>query len=163
MVLKRVRIDGARTTVGFPAERNKPNLCCVVPAERNTMSTPLKVMLAAGALVLAACGGGTTPGEPTTSEQHTTTSGGNEVSDQPAVGELPEGPSALDSMFAEEFPEPLIDPGQVLSGGPPPDGIPSIDDPAFLDVSDNLSRWSLSRSTAMPAHIRFVRWSGMRS
>jgi len=102
------------------------------------MSTPLKVMLAAGALVLAACGGGTTPGEPTTSEQHTTTSGGNEVSDQPAVGELPEGPSALDSMFAEEFPEPLIDPGQVLSGGPPPDGIPSIDDPAFLDVSDNL-------------------------
>lgn len=96
------------------------------------------VMIAAGTLVLAACGGGTTAGEPTTSEQHTTTSVGNVDSDQPATDELPEGPSALDSMFADEFPDPLIDPGQVISGGPPPDGIPPIDDPVFLEVSDNL-------------------------
>ncbi|MFV1999434.1 MAG: DUF3179 domain-containing protein [Acidimicrobiia bacterium] len=41
-------------------------------------------------------------------------------------------------MFASEFPEPLIDPGQVISGGPPPDGIPSIDAPQFLTVADYL-------------------------
>lgn len=47
---------------------------------------------------------------------------------------LPEGPSALDNRFDPAFPEPLIDPNDVLSGGPPPDGIPSIDDPQFVSV-----------------------------
>jgi hypothetical protein len=56
----------------------------------------------------------------------------------PAVGSLPEGPSALDDMRAGEFPEPLVDPGAIISGGPPPDGIPAIDDPAFLNVGENL-------------------------
>lgn len=55
-----------------------------------------------------------------------------------AIGVLPEGPSALDTIFSDEFPTPLIDPNEVISGGPPPDGIPSIDDPVFLDVADNL-------------------------
>ncbi len=41
-------------------------------------------------------------------------------------------------MFSDDFPDPLIDPDQVLSGGPPPDGIPALDDPQFLDVADNL-------------------------
>jgi hypothetical protein len=41
-------------------------------------------------------------------------------------------------MVADGFPDPLIDPGEVISGGPPPDGIPPIDDPVFLDVVDNL-------------------------
>jgi hypothetical protein len=41
-------------------------------------------------------------------------------------------------MFAEEFPDPLIDPNEVISGGPPPDGIPPVDDPVFLDVAGNL-------------------------
>ena len=41
-------------------------------------------------------------------------------------------------MFADAFPEPLIDPAEVLSGGPPPDGIPSIGNPQFLDVADSL-------------------------
>ena len=95
-------------------------------------------MFVAGVLLLAACGGGTTAGEPTTSRPHTTSSAGGTDGDEPAVGGLAEGPSALDSMFADEFPDPLIDPGDVISGGPPPDGIPPIDDPIFLDVSDNL-------------------------
>ena len=100
------------------------------------MATRLMMMIAAGALLLAACSGGTTGGEPTTSaaDPSTTVVG----ADQPAVGELPDGPSALRSMFADEFPDPLIDPNEVISGGPPPDGIPPIDDPVFLDVAINL-------------------------
>ncbi len=102
------------------------------------MPTRLMTMLAAGVVLLAACGGGTTAGVPSASERITTTSVANVDGDRPAVGALPDGPSALDNMFDDEFPEPLIDPGEVISGGPPPDGIPSIDDPVFLDVSDNL-------------------------
>jgi hypothetical protein len=56
----------------------------------------------------------------------------------PAVGALPDGPSALDHMTDAAFPEPLVDPQRVRSGGPPPDGIPSIDDPRFLPVIDHL-------------------------
>jgi hypothetical protein len=41
-------------------------------------------------------------------------------------------------MFADEFPDPLIDPNEVISGGPPPDGIPPVDEPVFVEVSDNL-------------------------
>lgn len=33
-------------------------------------------------------------------------------------------------------PEPLVDPNHVVSGGPPPDGIPPIDDPKFETVSE---------------------------
>ncbi|MEN8041494.1 MAG: DUF3179 domain-containing protein [Actinomycetota bacterium] len=94
------------------------------------------VGLVAGALALAACGGGTTASEPTSSVVSTTTEPTAQAT--PAVGELPDGPSALDDMFDDAFPDPLIDPGQVISGGPPPDGIPPIDDPVFLDVADNL-------------------------
>jgi len=40
-------------------------------------------------------------------------------------------PSALDDFYATSFPPPLIDPEEILSGGPPPDGIPPIDEPKF--------------------------------
>ncbi len=33
-------------------------------------------------------------------------------------------------------PEPLVDLAEIRSGGPPPDGIPSIDDPKFLDPAE---------------------------
>jgi hypothetical protein len=36
----------------------------------------------------------------------------------------------------EGAPEPLVDLAEIRSGGPPPDGIPSIDDPKFLGVDD---------------------------
>lgn len=51
----------------------------------------------------------------------------------PPVG-LPQGPSALDTTTAAEFPAPLVDPGAIFPGGPPPDGIPPIDDPRFVSV-----------------------------
>jgi hypothetical protein len=39
-------------------------------------------------------------------------------------------------MADDAFPEPLIDPAEILSGGPPPDGIPAIDSPTFERVAD---------------------------
>jgi len=47
-----------------------------------------------------------------------------------------EVPSALSDRDNSAFPEPLLDPDLVLSGGPPPDGIPAIDQPTFLRTSD---------------------------
>lgn len=49
---------------------------------------------------------------------------------------LPVGASALEDRFNDAFPDPIIDPGSIVSGGPPPDGIPPIDDPQFIPVSD---------------------------
>ena len=45
-------------------------------------------------------------------------------------------PSALDSMTASGLPDPLVEPSEVRSGGPPPDGIPPIDEPKFLGVDE---------------------------
>lgn len=53
--------------------------------------------------------------------------------DSDAVGD---GISALESITAEGLPDPLVDPAELLSGGPPPDGIPPIDDPRFLATSE---------------------------
>lgn len=44
--------------------------------------------------------------------------------------------SALEDRFHEDHPEPLIDPDALISGGPPPDGIPSIDEPKFLPADE---------------------------
>jgi len=44
-------------------------------------------------------------------------------------------PSALTDAAQPGFPDPLIDLSRVRSGGPPPDGIPSIDDPIFQSAS----------------------------
>ncbi|GAB2763974.1 DUF3179 domain-containing protein [Nocardioides salsibiostraticola] len=45
--------------------------------------------------------------------------------------------SALDSRDDASFPTPLIPLEEILSGGPPPDGIPSLDDPQF-DPADEV-------------------------
>ena len=47
-----------------------------------------------------------------------------------------ETPSALENRYDERFPEPLVNPDLVMSGGPPPDGIPAIDDPAFQPADE---------------------------
>ena len=49
----------------------------------------------------------------------------------PGRGVPADAPSALDDPSAEGLPEPLIDISQLRSGGPPPDGIPAIDQPRF--------------------------------
>ncbi len=45
-------------------------------------------------------------------------------------------PSALVDRVNPTFPAPLIDPKSIVSGGPPPDGIPPIDHPTFLRAAD---------------------------
>ena len=44
-------------------------------------------------------------------------------------------PSALEDPNDATFPAPLIDLSRVISGGPPPDGIPAIDDPVFQNAA----------------------------
>ncbi len=50
---------------------------------------------------------------------------------QVAAGPAEDVPSALDDMNDPRLPKPLLDPSKILSGGPPPDGIPPIDKPRF--------------------------------
>lgn len=43
-----------------------------------------------------------------------------------------EVPSALDDPYADGLPGPLIEADRLISGGPPPDGIPAVDRPRFV-------------------------------
>jgi hypothetical protein len=45
--------------------------------------------------------------------------------------------SVLDlALDDQRLPKPLVDPARVVSGGPPPDGIPPVDEPRFLPADD---------------------------
>jgi hypothetical protein len=103
---------------------------------------PVRWMILAGSIIvlIAACGRGTGTegGGGGAPEPDAPVPASSESGDQPAIGAFPDGPSALQDMYADGFPEPLVDPAEVISGGPPPDGIPPIDVPTFLDVASNL-------------------------
>ncbi len=107
-----------------------------------TKHLKLASILVGLALVAAACGSdGSNSSEPEANaevdaESTTTARGGDDP--VPPTGEdgLPEGPSALDDRTNEAFPDPLVDPNDILSGGPPPDGIPPIDNPVFVSTSE---------------------------
>lgn len=94
--------------------------------------TRCSALAVAVALVVSACAGGVT-GSSTDPPRTSTTAGSPAV-----IGALPDGPSALDNMNHPAFPDPLVPPEDIISGGPPPDGIPAIDDPAFLEVEESL-------------------------
>ncbi|HUG08372.1 MAG TPA: DUF3179 domain-containing protein [Acidimicrobiia bacterium] len=98
------------------------------------MRSRLPIAVAALALLTAACGvggesidaAGDGVGATSTTAQSTT----------PSVTIDPEAEvaSALRDMRDPSFPPPLVDPAEIISGGPPPDGIPPIDDPQFITV-----------------------------
>ncbi|WP_454853626.1 DUF3179 domain-containing protein [Promicromonospora soli] len=93
--------------------------------------------LAAGLLILTACGpyGPTTSGSDDPTGPGATADGGDPVAlDQISGGPAEQVPSALDDMNDPDLPEPLISPAQIVSGGPPPDGIPAVDEPTFQRV-----------------------------
>jgi hypothetical protein len=48
----------------------------------------------------------------------------------------PDDRSAEQRQVPDGVPEPTVDLDRIRSGGPPPDGIPPIDEPVFLDVGD---------------------------
>lgn len=64
------------------------------------------------------------------------------VDDEPEIlsfdrpGVLPAGPSALTDRDNGDLPSPQIDLEALVSGGPPPDGIPAIDAPKFRSIED---------------------------
>ncbi len=91
------------------------------------------------ALIAAACGDGSAETPTTQAEVAVSTEDTTAVTQAaPVQGVLPDGPSALETSDAPEFPPPLVDPTAIISGGPPPDGIPPLDDPVFIDVVDAL-------------------------
>jgi hypothetical protein len=86
-------------------------------------------------LLAAACGGddgdtssraASTPRDGSAAEATATTV------DQVAPSPAEDVASALDDLRDDSFPKPLVDPDDLLAGGPPPDGIPAIDEPTFL-------------------------------
>ncbi|WP_232831985.1 DUF3179 domain-containing protein [Nocardiopsis sp. FIRDI 009] len=53
----------------------------------------------------------------------------------PGLGPYENVPSAVEDPADPELPEPLVDVERLMSGGPPPDGIPALNDPVFEDVA----------------------------
>ena len=91
---------------------------------------------AAGALALSACGVG---GQDSALDVLSSPTGSApEGGSSPALSEGPreQVPSALDDPLSDGLPEPLIEVPRILSGGPPPDGIPPVDDPRFDMVDE---------------------------
>jgi hypothetical protein len=115
------------------------------------MKAKLSLTVVSLALLGAACAGSEgTFSEPdaitTSAGRQITTTGPPATTDRAAVGVLPAGPSALETSAAPEFPPPLVDPAEIISGGPPPDGIPPIEDPVFLPVTEALERFGPSEA-----------------
>jgi hypothetical protein len=89
------------------------------------------------AVLITSCGGGGDTAEKVKESA-------NRSGPPPVAVELPQapvspkedGPAALDDPNADGLPAPLVDTDRLLSGGPPPDGIPAIDRPRFLRASD---------------------------
>lgn len=131
--------------------RQSRNVGCPPPVDGDIhqgrkMKAKLSLIGIAIALLAAACGDAGTASEeagtpPTTSSLADPTAVPDaDTGAQPAVGVLPQGPSALETSSAPEFPPPLVDPQEIISGGPPPDGIPPIEEPVFLPVVNALER-----------------------
>lgn len=79
------------------------------------------------AIAVAACGGG---GDGATGRAEDSAVEAVSV-EQVAASPREDVPSALDNPDDDALPEPLINTAEIISGGPPPDGIPPIDDPKF--------------------------------
>ncbi len=105
----------------------------------------LLALVAVLALVVAACGDAGDGGDPPPATDAPPAAGSGPAEDPPPATDaptttagtgLPEGPSALRDRNAEAFPDPLVNPAEIISGGPPPDGIPPIDEPAYVSVGE---------------------------
>jgi hypothetical protein len=95
--------------------------------------TKYLVGLFALALIVAACGpDGTERGQTEPAPTTEANTGADPLPENAA--------SALEDMTHPSFPEPLVDPEEIISGGPPPDGIPPIEEPQFVTV-DEADEW----------------------
>ena len=101
-------------------------------------------LTAAGlALVLAACGA-QDDDEPAATDDAPVADADSDL------GEPDEGPGVREGFFWETSEEPssTIDISEILSGGPPPDGIPPIDDPVY-ETFDAAAEWLTDDSPVM--------------
>jgi hypothetical protein len=100
------------------------------PASKRRMG----VVVAVAALTLTAC---TASDGPAADDDGTRASAGSVVLEDVEQSEPEDTPSALRLPLDDpQLPRPLVDPARVVSGGPPPDGIPPIDEPRFLRPDD---------------------------
>ncbi len=98
------------------------------------------------AVVLAACGAATDADEPGADEPDTA-----EVATDPADEvERDEGPGIREGFYwdLDEEPSSTIPISEIVSGGPPPDGIPPIDDPVY-ESFDDAAEWLTDDSPVM--------------
>ena len=117
--------------------------------------SPLTALVVGGALLLTACGASGVSGpeaDPLTDEVASASPGTSvgDAADPPAepvpvvvdqVEPSPRDVSAsglqmLGGVIPTGAPEPLVPLDEIRSGGPPPDGIPSVDDPSFLEPGE---------------------------
>ncbi len=110
------------------------------------MSRPrrLKALLPLAAILLAACGGsaGVAGGGSAGGASH----GEDEALTDMTPNACPDGEFYWSVPGCE--PRAAIDVGEILSGGPPPDGIPPIDDPVFEDLAAG-DEWLDARSPVL--------------
>ena len=104
----------------------------------------LVTLCAVVALLAAACGASSE--DDASADEPTSTTGAPAQMIEPAAGGIPEGPSALADRNAEAFPDALVPVEEIISGGPPPDGIPPLDAPVFADIADSIDELQAAES-----------------
>ena len=110
----------------------------VILASRDTTAVTSGAVTEATTAGSTTDGGATDPDEPSGgAPDGSTATTAPEIVTVPQIAGDPreDVPSALDDRDDPTFPEPLIDPQEIRSGGPPPDGIPPIDAPTFERAS----------------------------
>jgi len=89
------------------------------------------------AFVAAACASSTEDGEELPSAPGSATPAATVEQIEPSPPDVTvSGLAIYRGEEIEGAPEPLVDLDEIRSGGPPPDGIPSIDDPSFLSADE---------------------------
>lgn len=86
-------------------------------------------------LVLTACGAAAPDASTGPGQREAVVIGPVEL-DRATASAEEDVPSALDDPADPGLPAPLVDPSTMVSGGPPPDGIPAIDEPLFERASE---------------------------
>jgi hypothetical protein len=95
-------------------------------------------LVLAGALLAAVCGTGADDSSADDALDVVGQSSGEAVDDGTLLPESPreDVPSALDNPIGEGLPQPLVETDRIVSGGPPPDGIPPVDEPRFDTIDE---------------------------
>lgn len=75
--------------------------------------------------------------------------------EQPTATEEPAQPTAEGGGPAHPTPTPLVPLSEIISGGPPPDGIPPIDHPKFVDV-EAADAWLVDREPVIVVELNGI-------